>query len=262
MTTREAEPRVLIIVPTLGQRIDYLHQTLRSVRDQSVATDLVLVAPPTESIQELAAEFDAKTEADPGSLPAAINAGARHLKPHHEFINWIGDDDLLEPQSLAATSSSLDRNPAAVVAYGACRYIDAAGRELWINRAGPWAEKVLSWGPQLIPQPGMLIRADAWRAVHGVDESFRFAFDFDLLLKLRQQGELIDCGQVVASFRWHPDSLTVGDRTTNLQESERAKRRYLTRRQQRLKWLWERPVRVATRIAAAEVTRRARKLST
>jgi len=175
-------------------------------------------------------------------------------------VNWLGDDDLLEPHSVAVTRSALESNPDATVAYGACRYIDADGKQLWISKAGPWASRILSWGPDLIPQPGMLVRLDAWHAVGGVDESYRFAFDLDLLLKLRRIGPLVDVGQVVSSFRWHADSLTVGDRDTNLAESERAKRAALSPRMRSLAWLWERPVRGATRVAAWEVNRRAHRL--
>ena len=85
----------------------------------------------------------------------------------------------------------------------------------------------------------------------------RFLFDLDLLLKLKRLGPLIDVGHVVSSFRWHADSLTVGDRETNLAESERAKRNALSPRARSLAWLWEGPVRLATRLAAQEVNRRA-----
>ena len=62
----------------------------------------------------------------------------------------------------------------------------------------------------------MLVRLESWHEVGGVDGSFKFAFDLDLLLKLQRHGYI---GRVVSSFRWHADSLTVGDRTTSLDES-------------------------------------------
>jgi GT2 family glycosyltransferase len=255
-----SEARVLIVVPTMGTRIRYLDRCLASVRSQSVPADITIVAPDLPEVRELADRHGAGFLVDPGSQTKAINVGIDHAAPHHEFVNWLGDDDLLEPGSLEATTSALDRQPDAVVAYGACRYIDEDDAELWISRAGPWATRILAWGPDLIPQPGMLVRTDAWRKVGGVDESYRFAFDLDLLLKLKAIGHLVDVGQVVSSFRWHADSLTVGDRTTNLQESERAKRAALGPTGRRLAWLWEGPVRVATRVAAHEVNRRARRI--
>jgi GT2 family glycosyltransferase len=175
-------------------------------------------------------------------------------------VNWLGDDDLLEPGSLARTVAALERDPTAVLAFGACRYIDGNGQELWISKAGPWAPRILKWGPDLIPQPGMLVRATAWNAVGGVDDSLKFAFDLDLLLKLKRVGTLVDVGTVVSSFRWHSESLTVSDRTMSLDESEAVKRRYLSPKARRLSWIWEKPVRGATRLAAREVSRRARKL--
>lgn len=252
-------PRVLLVVPTLGTRPDFLRQCLTSIAEQDVAADIVIVAPDKPEIHEIAKRFGASHLTDPGSQASAINLGVASAKDHHEFVNWIGDDDLLEPGSLRATTAALDANRQAVVAYGACRYIDENDAELWISRAGPWANRILKWGPDLIPQPGMLVRTSAWHTAGGVDESFRFAFDLDLLLKLQQQGALIDVGQVVSSFRWHADSLTVGDRTTSLDESERAKRRALGPVARKLAWIWEKPVRGATRLAAAEVVRRAKR---
>lgn len=253
---------MLLVVATLGRRPEFLRQTLTSIRSQSVPATVVIVAPlDAPGIREQAAEFDAELLADPGSLPKAINLGVEHALRDHSFVNWLNDDDLLEPGSLAATTSALERDPAAVVAFGACRYIDGDGRELWVSRAGRWAPRILTWGPDLIPQPGMLVRASAWRQVGGLDTSYRLAFDLDLLLRLQKLGSLVDTGCVVSSFRWHADSLTVDDRRTNIAESERAKRSALSPLARRLCWTWEWPVRAATHLAAREVNRRAGRLS-
>ena len=212
--------------------------------------------PSADQAHTLALEVGARVVDDPGSLPAAINRGVA-TAASHEFVTWLGDDDLLEPDSLQATVAALDRDPKAVLAYGWCRYIDPQGQLLWENKTGAFAEAVLSWGPQLIPQPGMLIRRQAWDQVGGVDESLSMAFDFDLILKLRRVGALTCVNQTVSAFRWHPQSLTVSSRTHNLDESQMVKRRYLSPRQRRLAWVWERPVRLATRLAAWRVSRKA-----
>ena len=254
------KPRVLLVTATLGRRPEYLKQTLESIRSQSIAADIVIVAPlDAPGIQETAMTFGATLLPDPGSLPAAINLGIEHGLAEHEYayVNWLNDDDLLEPGSLTATTELLDRNPQAVVAYGACRYIDEQGRQLFLSKAGPWASRILSWGPDLIPQPGMLVRATAWQQVGGLDTSFRLAFDFDLLLRLKKLGALLDTGTVVSSFRWHANSLTVDDRKLNIKESERAKRQNLPPVARGVAWIWETPVRWATLIAAGIVQRRA-----
>jgi len=254
--------QVLIVVPTRGKRLTHLKTCLQSIVTQSPSPDVLIVGPLTSELQSIADSFHAQLIADPGSQTMAINRGVAHATAHgkYAYVNWLGDDDLLESGSLAATTKALDSSPHSTVAYGACRYIDNQGEELWVNRAGKWGPRILSWGPDLIPQPGMLVRMSAWESVGGVDETYRFAFDLDLLLKLKKLGPLIDVNQIVSSFRWHPDSLTVGDRSTNIQESERAKRAALSPAMRRVAWMWESPVRVATRLAAAEVNRRARKL--
>ena len=253
---------MLIIIPTLGSRIDYLDKSLASIRDQTVPADVIIVCPAgLDSVARTASNWGARLLEDPGKgLAAAINLGIAAASPHHEFVNWLGDDDSLEAHSLDRVVAALDDNAQAVVAYGACRYVDAEGRELWVSRAGPWATRILKWGPDLIPQPGLLVRRSAWIRVGGLDESMRFAFDLDLLLKLQGMGSLVDVGCVVSTFRWHADSLTVGDRTTSLRESETARRRALSPLARRFAWVWERPVRGATRIAAREVSRRARRV--
>lgn len=241
--------------------MDYLKSTLASIRSQDVACDIVIVAPlDAPGLTQLADSFGARTLQDPGSQSGAINLGIETFGAAYPFVGWLNDDDLLEPGSLAATTAALRAHPEAVVAFGACRYIDTQDRELWISRAGKWAPWILTWGPDLIPQPGMLVRADAWRAIGGVDTSYRLVFDLDLLLRLKKIGRLVDTGQIVSSFRWHADSLTVDDRDTNLDEGERAKRNALSPAARRCAWIWEKPVRIATRVAANEVSRRARKL--
>lgn len=250
------------MVPTLGTRPELLDQCLASISGQSVPTRIVLVAPEGNAVaMSLSRKYEAALLPDPGSLASAINVGAAAASEDIEYLNWLGDDDLLEPESLFRTVACLDAHPDATVAYGACRYIDETGQELWVSRAGRWATRILAWGPDLIPQPGMLVRREAWEKVGGLDASYRFAFDLDLLLKLKELGPLLDVGEIVSSFRWHGDSLTVGDRTTSLRESERARRDSLGKVARSCAWIWELPVRVATRAAARELHRRASRKS-
>lgn len=253
--------RVLVVVPTLGRRPGYLKETLTSIRSQQVESNIVIVCPiDDETSRDLAQAFECCTVTDPGNLPAAINAGVASAWQGEEFVSWLSDDDLLEDGSLEATSAMLDRDSSCVCAYGSCRYINEAGQTLWLNSAGRWADRILAWGPDLIPQPGMLVRSEAWQSTGGLNESYRFAFDLDLLLRLRKIGSLRDVGVTVSSFRWHADSLTVGDRTQSLNESQRAKRAALSPTARSVAWIWEGPVRLATRVAALQVSARARRI--
>ena len=250
--------RVLIVVPTLGTRPELLKESISSIRDQSVTVDIAIVSPPSRVVSDLADNLGITWIEDPNKgLAAAINLGVNEAVQDHSYVSWLGDDDLLTPDSLSLTTSALDGHPDAVLAYGPCRYINARGSHLWTNQAPSWVVPVLAWGPQLVPQPGMLVRATAWREVNGLDETYSMAFDFDLLLRLKKVGRFTRVSQPVSCFRWHADSLTVDDRARNLDESERAKRTALAPQFRRWTWLWEPPVRWATRVAARRVQRRA-----
>lgn len=256
----QSASRVLLVVPTLGRRVDLLRQTLQSIRDQAPhRADIVIVCPPdAEEAVNLGAEFCARVVDDPGGMTAAINAGLAEAQPRHEYFNWIGDDDLLTPGSLAAAVSALDADPVTVAAFGYCDYIDTADRVLFTSRAGVLAPWLMTWGPDLVPQPGALFRLAAVREVGGLDPTLSYAMDLDLMLRLRRRGTFVNTGRTLSCFRWHPTSATVANRTASLDEAERVKRRYLSPAQRRLAPLWEGPVRAGTRLAARRVNRLAR----
>jgi len=253
-------PVCLLVVPTLGEREAYLEETLASLRAQTVPVDIVVVTPRRASAaRALAYRFGAQVVDDPGGLSAAVNAGLAQAGPSHLYGNWLGDDDLLEPDAVERSAAVLDKRPDVALVFGHCTYVDGAGRPLWVSRAGRWAPAVLGWGPNLIPQPGMLFRLADFVAVGGLDESLRYTMDLDLLLRLKRRGRLEDLHVPVSRFRWHLDSLTVSDRRNSLAEAEQVKRRYLGPWGRHLRRLWELPVRVATYAAVHNMARRGRR---
>lgn len=210
-------PRVGIVVPTLGNRPDYLIETLKSVVDQGDATQAVVVGPP--SLIELTEEFGASFCPDPGGLSTAINQGVASFPASVEFVSWLGDDDELTAGSVAATLDVLDENPEASACFGVCQYVDADGDGVWASRGRRLAPWIARFGPNLIPQPGSLIRRSSWERVGGLDERLHYAMDLDLFLKLRRVGPIVSTPATVAKFRWHPDSTTVSRRRDSLQEA-------------------------------------------
>ncbi len=250
------DPRVLIVVPTLGRRPELLALTLDSITTQQERPDLVVVIPPdAHEGRRLAAASGATLLDDPGSISAAINVGFASAGPRHAYANWIGDDDLLAPDALGIAVRALESAPKAVMAFGYCDYIDEQGRRLFTNKAGRLAPWLMTWGPNLVPQPGALMRLDALRSVGEVDETLHYAMDLDLFLRLRRLGPLVNTGTTLASFRWHSGSTTVAGRSSSLAEAEMIKRRYLPAGTRRLAPLWELPVRLATTLAARRASR-------
>lgn len=226
-----AHARVLMVVPTLGRRMSHLGLCLQSIAAQDgVDLDLVLVSPASPAVDELAERFGARVVPDPErGMSGALNAGFAAGHDDTEYVGWLGDDDLLSPGSLAATTGVLDADPGASMAYGWCDYVDDAGRVIFSNRAGRLAGRLIGFAPNLVPQPGSLMRLSDVRAVGGVDERLTLSMDLDLFLKLRGRGRLVPVPRTLASFRWHPDSVTVQSEEASAEEADHVRMRYMAR---------------------------------
>ncbi|WP_424445431.1 glycosyltransferase [Microbacterium sp. CH-015] len=260
----DTAPGILVVLPTLGDRLEFLRETLESVAVQrsTVALTLVVVSPPSAAeARALAESYDAVLVDDPKlGISAAINCGLK-ARTSERYYAWIGDDDLFRPGGLARLQGMLESDARAVVAYGACDYVDPHGGIAWVSAAGRLATFILPFGPDLIPNPAALIRFDDLEAIGGFDESLRYAMDLDAFLSLRRRGRFLATREPVAAFRWHPDSLTVANRRASSAESEAVKRAHLPKGLRPFSFLWDLPVRWASRYAASRVTARARALA-
>jgi GT2 family glycosyltransferase len=254
--------RVGIVVPTLGKRADYLRQCLDSIK-LAGEVHVCLVAPSDFDYKEfMSLDLVHQFVIDPGTgLPEAINKGFSELPSDISYINWLGDDDLLSPGSIAKASSVLDAEPNTVLVYGSCDYVEPEGKIIWTNTSGQWASTILRFGPDLIPQPGCLFRRSAFIQTGGLNKDFDWAFDFDLLLNLKKVGGLKFLDTTLASFRWHPESLSVEFRTKSVAEASRVRISHLPVLLKPISWLWEYPVKKATFLAGLRVTERAKKLA-
>ena len=116
-----SEGKVLVVLPTLGDRLTYLEETLRTIDAERTRVDLTLVVVlPAGAVQarSLAEAHQAVVVEDPRrGISEAINAGIRAATTE-EFYAWMGDDDLFRPGALTQLRGLLDANPDAVVAYG------------------------------------------------------------------------------------------------------------------------------------------------
>lgn len=257
-----AKGSVLAVVPTLGERTDTLAYALRSLRDQDgPACRVVVVAPQDASeARRIAEDLGAEIVDDPcRGLSAAMNA-ALAARQGEDYLAWIGDDDVMRPDGLRTLADMLDRDEGAVVAYGACEYMNGDDRVFAVSRAGILATRVLRWGPDLIPQPASLTRLDAMEAVGPYDESLRFVMDLDMFLRVRPMGRFLSTHRTVASYRWHPDALTVANRELSIREAEMVKRRHLPAWARPVAPLWEVPVRAAISVVSGRLSTRARRV--
>jgi hypothetical protein len=257
--------RVGIIVPTIGSRPEYLPLALQSIRDAGGKAYVILVGNKGFDggpflAQGLIDECLTEPEAQNGlpSLADSITFGLRALPADIEYINWLGDDDLLMPGSLDIALARITESDKPVLVFGGCEYIDPDGNRIWDMPAGQWNVPLLRFGPQLIPQPGALFSRTAFEQLGGLSNKFGWAFDFNLFLGLSTIGKCVYLPQTLAKFRWHPGSLSVSKRRSSVAEASAVRRSYLPALLRPISILWEWPVMQATYWAGVRVSRRLR----
>ena len=260
MTASNSGPRVGIVVPTTGSRPEYLPQALLSIREAGKAHVILVGKKGVDASKLLFAKLIDEYYDEPSQdVASAINFGIRAMPKSVEFVNWLGDDDLLTPGSIDTALQRLNQEDAPALVFGGCTYIDHLGREIFTNKSGPWAAALMKFGPQLIPQPGALFRRDVFEQVGGLDTKFGWAFDFDLFLSLSKLGKFAHVPQVVSKFRWHPGSLSVGGRRKSVSEASAVRKAHLPQVLRAISELWEWPIRQATYVAGLRVSMRIKK---
>jgi hypothetical protein len=252
--------RTAIIVPTLGNRPKYLEACVQSIINAGECL-VVIVSPAETNFSNFVKRNVDLFVKDPGmGLASAINYAVSKLPSEVMYFNWLGDDDLLIEGSLDACASLLETYNEVSAVYGQCEYIDQDSRKLWVNFSSIWASKILKFGPDLIPQPGALIKLDAFRAIGGLNTKYKLAFDFDLFINLKNQGELHYLPQLLGKFRWHSDSLSVGTRLTSVKEASQVRKSYLPVYLRVISFLWEYPIVGTTYLAGVVLSVRLRNM--
>ena len=219
-----------VVVPTLGERIELLDASVRSIRESGPGAAVIVVAPADRcaAIEPIIDRAGGRVVEQTGKgQSAAINQGWAEHAASARHLTWLGDDDLLEPGSLQRSRAALDDSPKASMVVGTVRYIALDGRPLFLFRPPPlYGPRLMRFGHNLMSQPGSLLRRSAVEASGPLDETLRFAMDLDLFLRLARCGPIVRIPEVLASFRWHAGSLTAGQRDASEREAENVRRRY------------------------------------
>ncbi len=138
---------------------------------------------------------------------AAINLG--FAKTTGDVMAWLNSDDLFMPGALSYVASYFHKHPDVDVLYGDRLLIDEDDALI-----GRWvlpghSDAVLPWA-DFVPQETLFWRRSIWdRAGGTIDESFKFAMDWDLLLRFRRAGaRFAHVPKYLGAFRIHASQKT------------------------------------------------------
>jgi glycosyltransferase involved in cell wall biosynthesis len=206
-----------IIVATLGER-HTLKQTLKSIAIQNI-TDLEvkIVTPKGKAnyLNQIATEANLKNyqliEDEGRGLSAAINQGFS-AKGDFEFFGWINDDDELTRNSLSRSINFLISHSHKNAVIGNLGYLSSKSNKMITNKVSKIKLFISKIGPNVIPQPGSLIRESAFSKERLLDEKYKYAMDLDMWLRILAKGQIGIINENQALMNWHSDSITISNR--------------------------------------------------
>jgi len=140
------------------------------------------------------------------------------------IMAWLNSDDLLLPGALAYVARHFVDHPEVDVIYGHRLLIDENDARIGAWVLPPHSDLALTIH-DFVPQETLFWRRHIWDAAGGkVDDGFRYALDWDLLLRFRDAGARIErLPRYLGAFRVHD-----GQKTTapdELWSAERARLR-------------------------------------
>jgi glycosyltransferase involved in cell wall biosynthesis len=214
------QPWLSVILPVYrGER--WIERTLESLAIQADArVEIVVIdSSPDQGTMKLIERFADRltlTILDPAGTDGCspkMNLGVAHARA--QYISWLCQDDLWLPGRVAAIREWLREAPDAALHLAPAAIIDRDDRVLGTWRCPLKAGRVEQTAlmEKLIVQnfvaaPSPVVRRDAWIACGGLDLDLWYTGDWDLWLKLGQQGAVVYHDAVTAAFRIHGDSAT------------------------------------------------------
>ena len=199
-------PTIAIVTPSYMQG-RFVEQTLLSVIDQGYPKLRYAVqdAGSTDETVEILKKHSSRitswiSQPDTGQA-RAVACGFEKITG--DVMAWLNSDDLVMPGALRFVGEYFRRHPEVDVIYGHRVVIDENGQEIGRWVLPPHDPEVLR-SIDYVPQETLFWRASLWRKVGGISTNFRFALDWDLLLRFQQAGaNIVRLPYYLGCFRVH-----------------------------------------------------------
>lgn len=143
------------------------------------------------------------SEPDGGQADAIVKGFAKTSGGADDVMAWINSDDFYLPGALGFVADYFARHPDVDVVYGHRIVVNEESREIarwFLPKHDPEVLRLNDF----VPQETLFWRRRIWDKVGGLDSSFKFAMDWDLLLRFQAAGaKIVRVPYFMACFRVH-----------------------------------------------------------
>lgn len=223
-----SSPRVSVIIPSYNHE-KYIEECIESVLSQTYRDREVLVIDDAskDRTPEILKGYENRIhlilhETNQGTYKV-LNEGLAHAKG--EYFAILNSDDVWLPKKLELQVNLLDAHPEYVFCHTFGKFIDQDGNEIPGRPMGFEFPRVPSGDilPRLVMNncviaSSVLLRLEIARKVCGFEESFRNLGDWDMWLRLAEQGEVGFVDQVLTLYRVHGENTIYQKETTRKEE--------------------------------------------
>ncbi len=202
--------KISIITPSFNQG-KYIEECILSVMNQNYPNleHIIIDGGSTDSTLEIIKRYESNltfwvSEKDTGQSQA-INKGLKIA--NGEIVTWLNSDDLYLPNTLNKVNEIFQKNPAISLLHGNSILFGMNKKERRIEPStNHLREKYLAYIP--FPQPSSFFKKKILDKTGFLDEGLHYGMDYDLLVRIALNFEILQTNEVFSKYRIHSESKT------------------------------------------------------
>ena len=160
----------------------------------------------------------------------SFGSAAALAEARGEYVAVLDSDDMLEPDALSSMLAFMQERPQLGMAYS--QYVEVAEDGTFLAAGKRFLKPYSSHNLMVdfMTYQFRLIRADAYRAIGGIDASMPVAYDYELCLRLSERFAVGYLPKPLYRYRMRQDSISHASRLRQVRASFDAAQRSLQRR--------------------------------
>lgn len=210
MTRNNNELRVCVSVP-VGYGSKFFKSSLGSLKAQNEYLDIAILdasGDPKVAYQIIESGLNtcySRCAPDNGQSDAIAEGWANSNAP---ILAWLNADDMLLEGCIPTILKAFDANPTIDVIYGQSSICNEDGIILGLHSAVKPVSNLL-YRDNYISQPSCFIRRSALDKIGGIDKSLHYTMDWDLWLRLYDNGhKFLFIDEIFSNVSWAADTKT------------------------------------------------------